>query len=209
MSETSPPAWGKPCESRRRMPRRRNIPTCVGKTMFLFRFLMLHLKHPHLRGENARAGVEHRTIWETSPPAWGKLLVVGIIGFAPGNIPTCVGKTTTSMTVAALTWKHPHLRGENTRNAPFLAPAVETSPPAWGKPRRGLGEIQELGNIPTCVGKTNGTLRCRRRPRKHPHLRGENVDVESTAERIPETSPPAWGKQQDVVLTAILDTTFC
>ena len=50
--ETSPPAWGKPGRNGARHPLRRNIPTCVGKTIVALPFVLLLKKHPHLRGEN-------------------------------------------------------------------------------------------------------------------------------------------------------------
>ena len=50
-------------------------------------------KHPHLRGENASVMSKKDAIWETSPPAWGKLREE--VDFDSSH------------------WKHPHLRGEN------------------------------------------------------------------------------------------------
>ena len=90
--------------------------------------------------------------------------------------------------------KHPHLRGENGTTTAHRLSSEETSPPAWGKrgPTR-LG-VSSRGNIPTCVGKTDGGSRCGSSRRKHPHLRGENAASVRVLFCPVETSPPAWGK---------------
>ena len=51
---------------------------------------------------------------------------------------------------------------------------METSPPAWGKPRTDYARSLDRG--------------------KHPHLRGENRKTNNGRVLIVETSPPAWGK---------------
>ena len=51
--ETSPPAWGKRQRSDHALEKRRNIPTCVGKTKGRGCKDGQCQKHPHLRGENA------------------------------------------------------------------------------------------------------------------------------------------------------------
>ena len=75
----------------------------------------------------------------------------------------------------------------------------ETSPPAWGKPP----DIQvlglEVGNIPTCVGKTVSVQPKTIADQKHPHLRGENEDARESITFKEETSPPAWGKLQTFI----------
>ena len=56
---------------------------------------------------------------------------------------------------------------------------METSPPAWGKPRKKTVASFDL--------------------EKHPHLRGENAMAELDPEGMMETSPPAWGKLREEV----------
>ena len=90
--------------------------------------------------------------------------------------------------------KHPHLRGENLHGLRSTFSDWETSPPAWGKPGIQLDRPVLWGNIPTCVGKTQGRDRGSGRCRKHPHLRGENTRRSSPLSKVRETSPPAWGK---------------
>ena len=172
-------------------------------------------KHPHLRGENPYSGTFIPTLWETSPPAWGKLRERVLDSITAGNIPTCVGKTLVAFSRLSCLSKHPHLRGENSSAISRKIGVAETSPPAWGKPHSNSGFVHCFGNIPTCVGKTTAQSNLvpldketsppawgkqrdqalgKPAARKHPHLRGENE-----TKRLPkwldwETSPPAWGK---------------
>ena len=96
--ETSPPAWGKLKKKRRLRAMCRNIPTCVGKTQGRDRGSGRCRKHPHLRGENTRRSSPLSKVRETSPPAWGKLIL--------------------NFCLRCLIRKHPHLRGENLSNTP-------------------------------------------------------------------------------------------
>ena len=131
-------------------------------------------KHPHLRGENVGRLLAPILPFETSPPAWGKLVRSEAWPHRLGNIPTCVGKTGGS---------------RRTVHRPS-----ETSPPAWGKRAHLADRRDRAGNIPTCVGKTSSLPERSLCFGKHPHLRGENSGVASTLIAPPETSPPAWGK---------------
>ena len=151
-------------------------------------------KHPHLRGENPYSGTFIPTLWETSPPAWGKLRERVLDSITAGNIPTCVGKTLSTTRAISRRWKHPHLRGENAAYRSVTKASSETSPPAWGKHIAAYWRGQSLGNIPTCVGKTLQQIITNLCPQKHPHLRGENYKADTTVSSVGETSPPAWGK---------------
>ncbi len=72
---------------------------------------------------------------------------------------------------------------------------LETPPPAWGRPAIYKLKADQIGNTPTCVGKTWVN-----RPRvfkleKHPHLRGEDNTLSRCDCGYVETPPPAWGRQ--------------
>ena len=71
---------------------------------------------------------------------------------------------------------------------------VETPPPARGRLAKLIGTGRSVRNTPTCAGKTTYTLSAQPRSRKHPHLRGE--DLQNTTKRLPmqETPPPARGR---------------
>ena len=171
-----------------------NIPTCVGKTKQKVQGQTGFEKHPHLRGENPRQCSRERRTLETSPPAWGKQRPHGLQELGAGNIPTCVGKTSSTGRARSSRRKHPHLRGENGGKPNFDAPGIETSPPAWGKLDFLTSSCSIAGNIPTCVGKTDPEDEDEDEERKHPHLRGENNELAALALAEAETSPPAWGK---------------
>ena len=69
--------------------------------------------------------------------------------------PTCVGKTMPKPDKPAPSVKHPHVRGEDTIRAFFAASLQRTPPRAWGRHPESASLSGEIGNTPTCVGKTN------------------------------------------------------
>ena len=71
-----------------------------------------------------------------------------------GNPPTCVGKTEVEKGSTPSRQKHPHVRGEDSQTSINPRSWQETPPRAWGRPGRLEAHPQELGNTPTCVGKT-------------------------------------------------------
>ena len=73
--------------------RRRNTPTCVGKTITMGAKPKPAQKHPHVRGEDSPVATKLAAPMETPPRAWGRLLR-NCAGIRPlRNTPTCVGKT--------------------------------------------------------------------------------------------------------------------
>gem|GEM_PF-2814387 len=50
--------------------------------------------------------------------------------------------------------KHPHVRGENPFLHNLLLVVPETPPRAWGKLDFLFNALLDIGNTPTCVGKT-------------------------------------------------------
>ena len=71
---------------------------------------------------------------------------------------------------------------------------METPPHAWGRRFTiGVG-AHELGNTPTCVGKTGITIPVVGRRKKHPHMRGEDYMYADTVILDAETPPHAWGR---------------
>ena len=53
--------------------RKRNTPTCVGKTLSRGSNVAAGEKHPHVRGEDFRSLCFRRPRLETPPRAWGRL----------------------------------------------------------------------------------------------------------------------------------------
>ena len=153
---------------------KRNTPTCVGKTKSGRILLKWLQKHPHVRGEDLLIDTGTSTIG--------------------GNTPTCVGKTGTTAIAARFRWKHPHVRGEDEVCIIQLDAALETPPRAWGRHSQHSAGIPPPGNTPTCVGKTLLESGHRTALWKHPHVRGEDATVHTTAAIGHETPPRAWGR---------------
>ena len=131
--ETPPRAWGRPC-SRWHAPRKsRNTPTCVGKTPRWRTARSSAWKHPHVRGEDSITDGASPSASETPPRAWGRPHAALQNLAAPGNTPTCVGKTFSFRGVDVLRKKHPHVRGEDDKPYSQLGWRVETPPRAWGR----------------------------------------------------------------------------
>ncbi len=93
-----------------------------------------------------------------------------------------------------MTWKHPHVRGEDYAFS-LLVPADEETPPrAWGRLVLSMVWVAFERNTPTCVGKTH-LQRLRLRPcEKHPHVRGEDTARATWRKATMETPPRAWGR---------------
>ena len=71
-SGPSPRAWGKQLHRPPIPPRRRTIPTCVGKTRWVSFGWRVISDHPHVRGENVMTGKQTLGNTGPSPRAWGK-----------------------------------------------------------------------------------------------------------------------------------------
>ena len=111
--ETPPRAWGRLHLLPFHHQKRRNTPTCVGKTATLWRLKTAMKKHPHVRGEDCERLRMPRHIPETPPRAWGRHMDGDACLDDWRNTPTCVGKT------AVRRWPRP--------------PHRETPPRAWGR----------------------------------------------------------------------------
>ena len=191
---TSPQAWGKPGRRAADRPRRRNIPTGVGKTAPPISGRHPVPEHPHRRGENSMSRRIMASASGTSPQAWGKH---HLARRAPGearNIPTGVGKTPSSPYGSDRAPEHPHRRGENAEIGTHRDENRGTSPQAWGKLAAGLLAADNARNIPTGVGKTRSRRRTWGPRAEHPHRRGENGEADRTYRAASGTSPQAWGK---------------
>ena len=89
---TPPHAWGK----RRHVKnlfRKRNTPTCVGKTPKHKEGKEHGQEHPHMRGETSGEKVSVSPDFGPPPHAWGKLVIAAALEVNTRNTPTCVGKT--------------------------------------------------------------------------------------------------------------------
>ena len=84
--ETPPRAWGRQPALDEDAAKRRNTPTCVGKTPTSAGRRCRCRKHPHVRGED---GLEHAIdcfVEETPPRAWGRhqqVVALELLGRSP------------------------------------------------------------------------------------------------------------------------------
>ena len=134
LGETPPHAWGRlplPCVP---FINDRNTPTCVGKTFLLLRTVLVHQKHPHMRGEDSFRLRLQAWRRETPPHAWGRRQAPRVPHRPHGNTPTCVGKTNFTDSNQAMIEKHPHMRGEDMALYILVCSTLETPPHAWGRP---------------------------------------------------------------------------
>ena len=117
LTETPPQAWGRQALCYEAIWAERNTPTGVGKTTPLLKDLSTHWKHPHRRGEDKlKAYTEDRT-WETPPQAWGRLKAIPWLLNEFRNTPTGVGKTGLDLSFTGEVEKHPHRRGEDSKES--------------------------------------------------------------------------------------------
>ena len=110
------------------------------------------------------------------------------------NTPTGVGKTRSHPGRHGGQRKHPHGRGEDRSFLRHAQTPAETPPRAWGRQRDVEAARCGTGNTPTGVGKTRRWCRCRSRPWKHPHGRGEDASGPQVWNSSTETPPRAWGR---------------
>ena len=192
--ETPPRAWGRQRQSRKEKREHGNTPTCVGKTIRADSFLGRFWKHPHVRGEDLYVmPIRHKST-ETPPRAWGRRAIFSAIPFGERNTPTCVGKTAEEWEEECLQRKHPHVRGEDRTSNSCTEKHMETPPRAWG--RHGIRQVAaaNIGNTPTCVGKTYLKKVLTTLIEKHPHVRGEDTWTVMLVLTTGETPPRAWGR---------------
>ena len=112
-SETPPRAWGRQKDGMLAEGLWRNTPTGVGKTTRGSAKRIQQRKHPHGRGEDARARLRACTRAETPPRAWGRRAQRLELPRSRRNTPTGVGKTGAGPGGCARARKHPHGRGED------------------------------------------------------------------------------------------------
>ena len=151
-------------------------------------------KHPHARGEDARALHAFTSVLETPPRSWGRPWSPPTGSGATRNTPTLVGKTALGREFPPSTWKHPHARGEDGSLPLSKDLAEETPPRSWGRHARSNSPASFFGNTPTLVGKTIALFDAGVQCGKHPHARGEDSPRDSINLSPRETPPRSWGR---------------
>ncbi len=110
--------------------------------------------------------------------------------------PLARGRPGQSTASSSRSWKHPRLRGEDWPGRYDLTDIKETPPLARGR-RISLGfGFVSVRNTPACAGKTRLVSRRRRRCRKHPRLRGEDLTALQSGRFGVGNTPACAGKTQ-------------
>ncbi len=146
-----------------------------------------------MRGEDVVVNAASMKTVETPPRAWGGLQQSSRRFTAAGNTPTCVGRTAAIFSSSASDRKHPHVRGEDGNRLAEDDFSKETPPRAWGGLSAQLENVARVRNTPTCVGRTSRDELRHPCERKHPHVRGEDVPMNTFSVSKKETPPRAWG----------------
>ena len=92
------------------------------------------------------------------------------------NTPAYAGKTALRAIRTAQKWKHPRLRGEDSRSQKRKRGFMETPPLTRGRPVCLLVRSSRPRNTPAYAGKTGACCCYGARCWKHPRLRGEDFD---------------------------------
>ena len=91
------------------------------------------------------------------------------------------------------------MRGEDPMKEKKRPQKRETPPRAWGRPNCPVLAEIDLGNTPTCVGKTRQAPSDPKASWKHPHVRGEDLIIRIVKNLNLETPPRAWGRPPPTV----------
>ena len=151
-----------------------NTSTDVEKTSQEKVHVRLFRKHLHGRGEDQVPMQGRLQQTETPPRTWRRRRRRRLHRGCRGNTSTDVEKTSSSIFLPSLSWKHLHGRGEDGAGVWAATLSAETPPRTW----RRLAEVCDLplmaGNTSTDVEKTEPHQNSDSFCRKHLHGRGED-----------------------------------
>ena len=88
------------------------------------------------------------------------------------------------------------MRGENDNALASVKGTAGSSPHARGKPCALAGRVVSGRLIPACAGKTRVVNRLWLKPRAHPRMRGENMNLNKNIRTEQGSSPHARGKRR-------------
>ncbi len=190
---SSPRAWGTGSRGNGPSSATRFIPTCVGNSLLVCKFVVLSTVHPHVRGEQITSPRLLELSCGSSPRAWGTASSKSLRCLKARFIPTCVGNRLVPMLAKASSAVHPHVRGEQVEGVHRARRDGGSSPRAWGTGLawRAAGLLRRF--IPTCVGNRSSTIGSCGRLAVHPHVRGEQGSGGSEGKGNFGSSPRAWG----------------
>ena len=99
---------------------------------------------------------------------------MAIVSQSLGNTSTYVEKMNRRDSYARPSWKHLHIRGENSVTATTRSTGGETPPHTWRKFLCSTLDKNFLGNTSTYVEKIHQSEQSNCLAKKHLHIRGEN-----------------------------------
>ena len=190
---SSPRAWGTLLRAAREVREERFIPTCMGNSTKNVRVSGSYPVHPHVHGELGLIPGEIDSCVGSSPRAWGTPVLKPCYRIESRFIPTCMGNSLASASVAYWIPVHPHVHGELTSPGRLPGRSHGSSPRAWGTRRRGCRRQRRDRFIPTCMGNSRGPRGRRRAGSVHPHVHGELIASARGLRGEGGSSPRAWG----------------
>ena len=111
-----------------------------------------------------------------------------------GNTSTYVEKIINGRGEVINRMKHLHIRGENREKRRMDLRCLETPPHTWRKFVKRRQCLFWPGNTSTYVEKIYDLWKTTEPPRKHLHIRGENVFLNHVFGKKLETPPHTWRK---------------
>ena len=96
---------------------------------------------------------------ESTPRAWGERFSIFLMLSSSGINPTCVGRTSFSLSYLSTVWNQPHARGENCDFSYTCELLIRINPTHVGRTSRHMGSALHFRNQPHARGEnTNKVL---------------------------------------------------
>ena len=153
-----------------------SIPACAGKPCYQRAASATTGVYPRVCGETDGKLRETMTSAGLSPRVRGNHRHHGYRGSAPGSIPACAGKPTTSTRWTSPMRVYPRVCGETTCAAACCCRGSGLSPRVRGNRSGLLHRHPGLRSIPACAGKPSERRSRRERRRVYPRVCGETPD---------------------------------
>ena len=124
---------------------------------------------------------------------WGTLNTAACVRVNARFIPTYVGNTASSASIARLLAVHPHVCGEHQFILYTSLASIGSSPRMWGTPTPQHAQVIWSRFIPTYVGNTGTVLLVMSINTVHPHVCGEHFTDLTFLHDSHGSSPRMWG----------------
>src|SRR5690606_37469135 len=111
------------------------------------------------------------------------------------STPTRVGTTLLRQRRVMRASVHPHARGDNRQLPEARLHNVGPPPRAWGQLPSSRIASDPTRSTPTRVGTTGRRTGLTQVKVVHPHARGDNNSISSSASVLPGPPPRAWGQR--------------